>query len=134
MDGIKVVTAIKTRFQETGSPAIIPLQKDGTFTAELTTDGVMVDNLGNQPFLPWLVFQEAICVLIRNDGRASRGNAMSARLGEDELSLNSVEGHIARIVYGKAVGETVFRRITPIANILVWAGVCDNSPGELYLR
>lgn len=110
------------------------MQKRGTFNAELKADGIVVDNLGNQPFLPWIVFQEAICVLIRNEGRAPRGNAMNAKLGDPDLSLDSVEGHVAQVVYGKKVGETVFRRITPIACILIWAGVCEAAPGELVLR
>ncbi len=134
MDGITVVSAIKRKFEQSDSPAKIPMQKRGTFTAELKTDGIFVDNLGSQPFLPWIVFQETICVLIRNEGRASRGNAMNAKLGDEDLSLDSIEGHIAQVVYGKSVGESVFRRIAPIAGILIWAGVCEALPGELALR
>ena len=62
-----------------------------------------------------------------------RGNAMNARVGDEDLSLHSIEGHIAHVVYGKQIGVTVFRRITPIAGILVWAGVCEAKPGELIL-
>lgn len=134
MDGITVVSVIRNKFSQTGSPTKIPMQRGGSFTAELNPDGILVDNLGNQPFLPWIVFQEAICVLIRNDGRALRGNAMSARLGDPNLSLDSIEGHIALVVYGKKVGETVFRRITPVAAILIWAGVCEVAPGKLMLK
>ena len=92
-----------------------------------------MDNLGTQPFLPWAVFQEAICVLVRNAGRAGRGNAMNYKLGEPGLSLDSIEVHIAHVVYGKRNGDSVFRRITPIACILIWAGVCRAEPGELIL-
>jgi len=134
MNGIEVVKAIKPKFQETGSPVDIPMQKGGTFSAKLTNDGVLVDNLDRLPFLPWIVFQEAICVLIRNGGHAVRGNAMNSRLGRDDLPLDSIEGHIAWVVYGKKEGDPVFHRITPVAGILVWAGVCDQAPGELYLR
>jgi len=95
--------------------------------------GVDVNNLGNQPFLPWIVFQEAIYVLIRNNGIAQRGNAMDSRLGEEGLFLNSIEGHVANVVYGKKIGDSVFRRITPIACILVWAGICRSEPGRLIL-
>ena len=134
MDGIKVVQAIKNKFQETGSPANVPMQTGGTFAAKLTNDGVLVDNLGNQPFLPWIVFQEAICVLIRNDGRAVQGDATTARLGSGELPLNSVEGHIAQVVYGKKVGDPVYGRIAPITDVLIWTGVCKATLNELILR
>jgi hypothetical protein len=47
--------------------------------------------------------------------------------------LDSIEGHIARVVYGKKIGDSVFRRISAIAGILVWAEVCEHAPGELVL-
>jgi hypothetical protein len=134
MDGIKVVKAIKSKFQETGSPTNVPMEIGGAFKAKLTDDGILVDNLENQPFLPWVAFQEAICVLIRNDGRAVRGDATNVRLGSQKLSLNSVEGHIAQVVYGKKVGDPVYGRVGPIVDILIWAGVCDATPDELILR
>ncbi len=90
-------------------------------------------SLGSQSFLPWGVFQGAICILIRSGGSAKRGDAMNHILGDPELSLNSIEGHIAHVVYGKKAGGTVFRRITPIVCILIWAGVCKAAPGEVIL-
>ena len=134
MKGDYAVEAIRRRFAETGSPTRIPLLRQGEFTATLTPEGITVDNLGNQPFLPWAVFKEAINVLVRNNGRANRGDAMGATLGEPDLSLNSIEGHIALVVYGKQPGDTVFRRITPVACILIWANLCEASPRELVLK
>ena len=133
MDVTQVVEAITRRLRETAGQAEIPLLRGGIFTAELTEGGVQVDNLGAQPFLPWAVFQEAVCLLIRKGGRATRGDAMNCRLGDPGLSLDSVEGHIAHVVYGKRPGDSVFRRITPIACILIWAGVCKAARGELML-
>jgi len=134
MDIISAINGVKRKFAIAGSPAQIPLLRGHrTFTAELTDKGIKVDNLGTQPFLPWAVFQEASCVLIRCGGRAKRGDAMNHKLGEPQLSLDSIEGHIAYVVYGKQVGDTVFRRITPVACILIWAEVCKAAPGELML-
>ncbi len=134
MDTSGVVDAIRYKFSVTGSPAKVPyIRKTGSFSAELTDTGIKVDNLGTQPFLPWAVFQEAIYVLIRNGGRAERGNAMNYKLGESGLSLDSIEGHIAYVVYGKSEGVAITRRITPVACILIWSGVCRAEPGELVL-
>jgi hypothetical protein len=134
MDALTVVESIKHKFAESGGrSATIPLPKGKPFTAELTDQGINVSNLDHQPFLPWAVFQEAICVLIRNSGKAERGDAMKARLGEAALSLDSVEGHVALVVYGKRPGEFVFRRIAPIAAILTWAGICKTVPKKLVL-
>jgi hypothetical protein len=70
--------------------------------------------------------------------QAVRGQVMrknvSIRLGDPDLPLNSVEGYIAENVYQKVAGETVFRRITPVACLLVWAGVCRHSTGALVLN
>ena len=134
MDGKSAVNIIKRKFQETSDPVLIPLLRDGFFTAKLKDGGIAVDNLSTQPFLTWNVFIETINLLNRKGGRAVRGNAMDYRLGDTGLPLDSIEGHIAHVVYGKQIGDIIFRRISPIAAILIWAGVCESAPGELILR
>ena len=135
MNVMKCVETIKHKFSEGENPVEIPLLRgDRKFTAELTDGGILVSNLGAQDFLPWEVFQETICLLMRSGGIAKRGNAMDYKLGEPELSFDSIEGHIAQVVYGKKEGDTVFRRVTPIVCILAWAGVCRTAPGEVILR
>lgn len=133
MDVRQAVQQIQKKFAETGSPASIPLIKGGEFTATLVEGGVKVDNLGREPFLPWVVFQEAVCAMIRGGGRAKRGDAMQSKLGDERLSTDSIEGHVAQVVFGKRPGDTVFRRITPIAAILIWANVCRPEPGALAI-
>ena len=133
MNVIKAVEMIKQKFAEVGNPAQIPNRKGERFEATMVGDGVEVGNLGDSPFLPWAVFQEAVCILIQNGGRAKRGDVMGPRLGDPELPLNSVEGHIAQVVYGHPVGRAIFRRIVPIDGILVWAGICTTAPNELIL-
>lgn len=128
-----VVDRIKRRFEAVGPTARIPLLRGDSFIASIAEDGITVSNLAKQPLLPWAVFEEAVTILGRNGGHASRGDAMNCKLGDDGLSLDSVEGHIAATVYGQRKGDSVFRRITPVACILVWAGVCRHSPGELVL-
>jgi endonuclease III len=131
---ISAVEAIKRRFGTEGRQVEIPLQKGQPFVASMTVAGVIVDDLGAQSLLPWIVFEEAINILSRNGGRAERGDAMNSKLGDKGLPLDSIEGHIAHEVYGKQIGESIFRRISPIAAILIWAGVCESVPGELILR
>jgi hypothetical protein len=133
MNVIGTIEIIKKKFSQTNSPIKIPLIKGDTFTATLEDDGIKVDNLGNQAFLPCVVFQEAVCVLLRSGGTALKGDAMGSKLGESGLSFDSIEGHIAYVVYGKKPGDTVFRRITPISCILIWAGICVSRPKKLAL-
>lgn len=129
----KTRDAITFRFSATGSPTEIPIQRRGSFQAQLTEGGVNVSKLGTQPLLPWAAFEEAIVLLERRGGRAPRGNAMVARLGDPDPPLDSVEGQVARVVFRARLGLHAFRRITTIAGSLIWAGLCRASPGELVL-
>jgi len=133
MNVLQTIEIIKQRLEQAGGEAEVSLLKGGNFRALLDPEGIRVDNLGAQPLLPWAVFQEAVCVMIRNGGEAARGDAMNARLGEPGLPLDSIEGHTAQVVYGKKPGDAVFRRITPVACILIWAGICRAGPGTLAL-
>lgn len=127
------VEVIRRKLAAAGGSAKIPKLRGAPFTAQLTDDGVRVDNLGTQPDLPWAVFREAVALLIRNGGQASRGDAMQGKLGDERLPLNSVEGHIAHAVYGRRLGDSVFRRITPIVCVLIWAGLCEAAVGRVML-
>jgi hypothetical protein len=123
---------IRQRFN--GNPTVfIPQQRGNPFTATLTEDGIEVSNLPSAPLLPWEVFTVVLQLLSDNNGSIIRGNAMNHSLGDDELPIHSVEGCVARKIYGKQIGESVYRRISPIANILVWAGICEHGRGELQL-
>lgn len=133
MDNLSFKETIIKKFNEINGRAVIPLMKGkGTFTATYNNEGVQVSNLGNQGFLSWEVFNETMELLKQNGGRASKGDAMSGKLGDSKLPIDSVEGYIAYKVYGKALGNTVFRRISAISGVLTWVEICVNEPG--YLR
>jgi hypothetical protein len=112
----------------------IPLLRGKPFKAKLSEKGISVSNLGSTPFLPWDVFTETVDFLNTKGGKAAKGNAMNYKLGEKGLPLDSIEGHIAHKLYGKKIGDSVFRRITPIAAILDWANICENGWGFLLLK
>ena len=135
MNEHEVITRLKERFAAEDGQAFIPLIRGSKpFRAELSEDGIYVDNLRNQPFLPWAVFVEAFELMKKMGGRAIKGDAMQHRLGTQGLPIDSIEGHIAYTVYGKKAGDSIFRRITPLACILIWAGICVNERGYLVLR
>jgi len=128
------INKIKIKFEEIDKVVLIQLQRGGFFSARMTEQGIIVDNLGFYPFLPWSVFAEAVKILNRKGGWAEKGDAMSSRLGDEGLSLETVEGYIAHVIYSKKLNEIIFRRISSISAILVWAGVCDATNDELILR
>lgn len=117
-----------------GEVKIKLLRGEKYFEVKLLESGVEVSNLNKNSFLEWKVFEKTIELLELNGGSIKKGNAMHSKLGEKELSLDSIEGYIASEVYNKKIGESVFRRITPIVNILIWVGVCENKKGYLNLK
>ena len=133
MDKEKIIKIIREKFDNTVKVKVPLLKGNRFFLAELVEDGINVSNLGNNPFLPWDVFTESVNLIERLGGIAKKGDAMLFSLGEKGLDLNTIEGYIAAKIYNKKNGEKVFRRITPIANILIWAGICKNLPGKLKL-
>lgn len=85
--------------------------------------------------LTWEAFEAAVEVVIKNGGKAVKGNARSgARLGSSRLSLDSVEGYIAHKVHGVQEGGTAFGPGFVIAAVLDWAGICKNERGYLSIR
>lgn len=132
---MKEVEIIKDNLINNGGKIELPLLKGNRyFNVELEEDGVYVDNLHKQPFLHWSVFEKTIELLKIEGGDAIKGSAMAGKLGDDKLPIDSIEGYVAQEVYGKQIGESVFRRSTPIANILIWAGVCEGRKGALELK
>lgn len=97
-EGVKA--ALLAKLQANDRRAQVPLLRGGTFSASLVQLGVEVDNLGSQPFLPWSAFEEAVRCIVKCGGHATRGDAMKSRLGDPGLPLDSIEGHVASVVYG----------------------------------
>jgi len=129
---------LKVKLKSINGSIELPTQR-GTFTCTPVfcgdvIIGLNVTNLGNYPFISIDVFVAVISLLkLSHNNEAVNGNVMDCKLGDDDLSMNSVEGHIASLVYGKSQGDTIFRRITPVARILEWAGVCTIITGGLKL-
>lgn len=133
----KAIVKIKKFFAHQKNRKFETENQHGTLTTyKMRSDGIEVSNLGNAKnnnFLPWGVFYSAVELLIEQGGTASRGNVMGTRLGDASLPLNSIEGRIAERIYGKQVGDTVFRRSTPVATILIASQVCVDKRGDLTL-
>jgi hypothetical protein len=83
------------------------------------------------------VFDAVISLLASSPTQTARkGNARAkgSRLGDTGLETDTVEGYVAQVVYGTKLGSSVLQRITPIARILEWAGICENGRGYLRLK
>lgn len=133
MDKVQAVETVRRKLKQSPSPATIAVSDMVAFKASLINGGIEVDNLGSHGFLHWTIFREAICIMQRNAGRALIGDPSRARLGDAALPLNSIEGHIAHVVFGRGLGDPVFARALPVVAILIWAGVCQRDGDVVVL-
>ena len=85
------------------------------------------------PFKPdYKVFDDIVDLLVRQGGRARKGNGRNHKLGEPGCEENTVVGTIA-LHRGRTIGESVFDPVFVMAAILEWAGIAKNGRGELIL-
>lgn len=129
------IVEIKQFFASRDKKYIYNNQKNNTVTCLMIEDGIEVDclsDVGHKNFLPWGVFWQAVNIMLVNQGKAKRGLA-TYKLGSNELPCNSIEGHIAKVLYGKVEGNSVFRRMSPIAHILIASGICIDQRGDMEL-
>lgn len=132
-----VVIKIKEKLNFNGGRTSIPL-----YSGDLCDIGFDPNGKGLvSPKIPvpnhliWAVFEAAVEVVIQKGGKAVKGKARSgAKLGSDDLPLDSVEGYIAHKVHGAQIGETAFGPGFVIAAILDWAGICRNERGYLTIN
>lgn len=132
-----VVKKIKEKLNDNNGIAIIPLFRGDSCKIGYTPDGkgLVASKIPVANQLTWEVFDAAVEVVINNGGKAVKGKARSgARLGSDDLPLDSVEGYIAYKVHGAQIGETAFGPGFVVAAVLDWAGICNNERGYLTIR
>ena len=86
-----------------------------------------------RPAYEYSVFDVIVDVLIANGGRARKGNGRNYKLGHPECDENTVVGAIAYNYRGQKQGESVFDPVFVLAAVLEWAGIVDNTRGELVL-
>ena len=81
----------------------------------------------------YVVFDTIVDLLVRNGGRARKGNGRNYKLGEPECDETTVVGAIAKYYAGKKYGDSVFDPVFVFAAVLEWAGIAHNERGELVL-
>lgn len=131
-----VVQKIKEKLNLYQGFASIELSRDKVFSIyyEEFGNGIYATNLPKSRMLSWNVFDCVFDVLRKNGGKAKKGQAMKARLGEAELTLDTVEGYVAYHAFGVRKGESTIRTISALSAILEWADVCENGYGWLSLK
>jgi len=136
-DDSKVIKTIKEKLNANNGRATIRLyQGDGCdIWFDENGKGLISHKIPPANQLIWEAFDAAVEVVVKNGGKAPKGKARSgAKLGSDDLPLDSVEGYIAHKVHGVKEGETAFGPGFVICAVLDWAGICNNERGYLTLN
>ena len=132
-----VVRTIKEKLNDNNGRAIIRLYQGDSCAIWFDENGkgLVSPKIPPANQLVWEVFDAAVEVVLNNGGKAVKGKARSgAKLGSDDLPLNSVEGYIAHKVHGVKEGETAFGPGFVICAVLDWADICKNERGNLTMN
>ena len=132
-----VVRTIKEKLNDNNGRAIIRLYQGDSCAIWFDENGkgLVSPKIPPANQLVWEVFDAAVEVVLNNGGKAVKGKARSgAKLGSDDLPLNSVEGYIAHKVHGVKEGETAFGPGFVICAVLDWADICKNERGYLTMN
>ncbi len=132
-----VVRTIKEKLNDNNGRAIIRLYQGDSCAIWFDENGkgLVSPKIPPANQLVWEAFDAAVEVVLNNCGKVVKGKARSgAKLGSDDLPLNSVEGYIAHKVHGVKEGETAFGPGFVICAVLDWADICKNERGYLTMN
>lgn len=132
-----VVNIIKEKLNEHNGATFIPLYSGDMCEIRYDSNnkGLVSPKIPLANQLIWEAFDAAVEIVIQSGGKARKGKARSgAKLGSDDLPLDSVEGYIAYKVHGVKVGATAFGPGFVIAAVLNWVEICNNERGYLTLN
>lgn len=115
-----------TVFTARGLPCEIYAEPDGTT--------FISDKLPVKPAYKYEVFDAIVDLLIKQGGRARKGNGRNYKLGEPGCEENTVVGTVALCRdHDRKIGDSVFDPVFVLAAVLEWAGIVINGRGELIL-
>jgi hypothetical protein len=132
-----ITKIIKEKLNKSEGRALIPQYRGDLCEIRFDPNGrgLMTPKIPIPDQLTWDVFDAAVEVVIKNGGKVIKGKAQTgARLGSDDLPIDSLEGYIAYKAHGKKVGETAYGPGFVVAAILDWADICSNERGYISIK
>lgn len=126
---------IKTKLKENGGRVIVHTARGLPCEICVAADGVSFesDKLPIKPAYQFSVFDVIVELLLKQNGRARKGNGRNYKLGEENCDDTTVVGYIAKHYSGKKDGSSVFDPVFVLAAVLEWAEIAGNERGELVL-
>ena len=132
-----VVRMIKEKLNKSDGRASIPLYNGDLCEIGFDSNGkgLVSPKIPVPNQLTWEVFEAAVEVVVQNGGKVIKGKARSgAKLGSDDLPLDSLEGYIAYKVHGVEIGKAAFGPGFVVAAILDWAEILNNERGFVTIK
>jgi len=125
---MKASEIIKQLLVDNNGRAYCKMLKGSPLEIWLTQDGVCNSGFP-QLICEWDIFDAIVEKAKELGGRMYRGDSASqngAKIGSDELPLDTIDSFISINFYGNKIGNSTLRRSTYYSAILAWAGICTN--------
>lgn len=126
----KVTKIIKEKLKSNGGKGTMSMLKGEDMDIYLSADNEGVIASG-YPILTmkWGMFEEIVKKASLLGGNMLRGDAGSqagAKIGSEDLPLDSIDAFVSMKYFNRQKGETTTRRSTYFAAVLDWAGIATN--------
>jgi hypothetical protein len=124
---------VKAKLKTAGGRAVVHSINGNSYEIRAAADGENILCPDLPPVYTYQVFNVIVDLLRRQGGRARKGGARGARVGEPDCDDTTVAGAIGIHYFGKAPGESTFDPVFVLASVLDWAGIAYNRRGYLEL-
>ena len=129
-----IINTLQEKIIAHNGQALMPTLKGHPIPFHLSSgkDGVESDGLRGV-VLKWEIFDAIVKKAVSLGGKMFRGDSAAqngARIGSDELSLDTIDGFISTKFYGAKIGDTTLRRSTYYSGILAWANIVVNHRSQ----
>ena len=126
---------IKGKLIENGGKATVTSVSGKTYDIRAAADGVSFycSALPIKPMYTFHHFDVVVDLLLRQNGKARKGNGRNYKFGAPECDETTVVGIIAKNFSHPEPGDSVFDPVFIFSAVLEWAGIVHNERGYLQL-
>ena len=125
-----IIKAIQDKFLECGGKSKMSMLKGEPLDIWVSSSGKGIENSGYTALVcEWHILEAIVKKANELGGIMYRGDAASqngAKIGSEELPLDTIDAFISIEFYGGSIGASTIRRSTYYSAILAWAGIVEN--------
>lgn len=125
-----IVKVIQDKFLECGGKSKMPMLKGEPLDIWVESCGKGIENSGFTALVcEWHILEAIVKKANELGGIMYRGDAAAqsgAKIGSEELPIDTIDAFISLEFYGGSIGGSTLRRSTYYAAILAWAGIVEN--------